>query len=106
MAAIAVAVLAVAGGIALWRGGGSTALETLQVANRVLERRVHELEGEVKELRLVNAALSIRTDFAAAFAPMLTWAEEHEANAAKRSDAALRLLGMMAGQLGAEPNGT
>src|SRR5437868_3969635 len=33
----------------IYRGGGGTALETLQTANRILERRVHDLEAQGKQ---------------------------------------------------------
>lgn len=97
--------LVVAGAYALWRGGGGTALDTLQLANRVLETRVHELSKEVALLRADNAALSAKTDFAMALAPIMVWAESHERNAEKRSTAMLDLLAMLAARLGPDANG-
>lgn len=101
-AALSVAMIGAAGAVALWRGGSSTALETLQTANRVLEDRVHDLERQVKDLTTQNAALELKTDFAASIAPLMAWASSHEENAAKRSEQIVNLLGMIASQLGAD----
>lgn len=100
---IAVTVLlALGGGWALWRGGGGTALETLQLANRVLEVRVKDLEAVVVRLTAENAALAARTNFVLALQPIMTWADTHEAQAAKRSESMLTVLDLIAAKLGAD----
>lgn len=103
-AAVVAAVLALRGAYAVWRGGGGTALETVTLANRVLEGRVHELSKEVALLRAENVVLAAKTDFAMALAPIMTWAETHERNAEKRSIAMLDLIGLLAARLGPDTN--
>lgn len=104
-AAVVAAVLALRGAYAVWRGAGGTALATLEAANRVLERRVQELSTEVAALRADNAVLSAKTDFAMALSPIMAWAESHERNAEKRSEAMLNLMGLLADKLGPDANG-
>lgn len=75
------------------RGGAGAAVQELSEANRVLERRVHELGGEVRDLRIENASLKQRTDFAAVMA-------DHERKAEHRSEAMLGVLNLIAARLG------
>lgn len=79
------------------RGGGGTAIQSLQIANQVLEKRVHELGGEIRDLRIVNATLTARTDYQAVI-------NEHEARAADRHAATLKVLELIAGRLGPDPS--
>jgi hypothetical protein len=84
------------------RYGGATALAELERANRVLEKRVRELEEldgahtlELKELRA-------RTDIALAMTPIMDALELHEREVQKRSHATLTVLGLIADRLGVE----
>jgi len=90
------------GAWSFWRGAGSTAIETLQAANRVLEQRVHELERENRVQASELATLRAKTDFAAALAPIMAWATSHETLAASRSESSLNVLGLIADSLGAD----
>jgi hypothetical protein len=89
----------------IWRGGGGTALSTLTEANRVLEKRVHELGAEVRDLKVENAELKGRTDVTMALAPMLEWSVKHEERAQERHEKTMVILGLIAKGLGQEPNG-
>lgn len=80
------------------RGGGGTALHELSEANRVLEKRLHELGAEVRDLRIENEALRSRTDFSAVIA-------SHEVRAAARTDGILKVLDLIAERLGPDEHG-
>ena len=93
------------------RGGGSTAITSLQAANQVLEKRVHELEVQAKADAATIAELRGRTDVSIALKPVLESAVAHEARAQerheamlRRADATLEVMGMIADRLG--PDGT
>jgi hypothetical protein len=75
------------------RGGGGTALHELSEANRVLEKRLHELGAEVRDLRIENESLRSRTDFSAVIA-------SHETRAAARTAGILKVLDLIAERLG------
>lgn len=77
------------------RGGGGAAVSELSASNRVLEKRVHELGAEVRDLRIENAELRQRTDFGAVIA-------EHEARAQERHEGTLKVLNLIAARLGKE----
>jgi hypothetical protein len=89
-------------GYLIWRGGGGTALDTLQTANRVLERRVHELEQQAKKDTAKIAELSGKTDMALAVKPFMEWATLHETRAGQRHEGIVAVLQMIADRLGAE----
>lgn len=82
------------------RFGGGTALGELERANRVLERRVHELEGDNRRLTGEVAVLQAQTNVALAIAPVLSALTEHEAAAGKRATAMLSVLDLIADRLG------
>jgi hypothetical protein len=86
----------------IWRGGSGTALDTLQTANRVLERRVHELEQQAKKDTAKIAELSGKTDMALAVKPFMEWATLHETRAGQRHEGIVAVLQMIADRLGAE----
>lgn len=97
-----IAILAVA-----WRvnrGGGAAALDSLDKANHVLERRVRELERQGKEDTSTIAELRGRTDVALAISPLITWSESHEQRAQQRHEATLGVLELIAGRLGPDGN--
>jgi hypothetical protein len=89
----------------LSRGGGSAAVSELSKANEVLTNRVHELGSEVRDLRVENAELKGRTDFALALEPILKWSISHEARAQERHEKSMVMFDLIAKHLGAEPNG-
>lgn len=79
-----------------WRiskGGGGSAVSELSKANEVLEKRIHELGAEVRDLRVENTALKARTDFNAVM-------QLHEERAAARSEKILVVLNMIAEKIG------
>lgn len=92
--------LALGGFLFVRRFGGSEALAQLERANRILERRVHELEGENVRLSAEVARLSGETNVALALGPVLAALELHEMAAAKRAEATLNVLDLIAGKVG------
>lgn len=84
------------------RYGGGEALSTLERANTVLEKRVHELEKDNARLTGEVATLNTQTNVAIAIAPVLKALETHEVEAARRSSATLSVLELIAGRLGSE----
>jgi hypothetical protein len=93
---------------AAWRvtkGGGGSAVSELSRANEVLTNRVHELGGEVRDLRVENAELKGRTDVTLALTPLLEWSGNHEQRAQDRHDQTMVILSLVAKGLGQEPNG-
>jgi hypothetical protein len=84
------------------RYGGGAALAELERANRILTGRVTELEAQdITKTRRI-AELEARTDIALALMPVIEALHTHELAAAKRSEATLNLLGMIADRLGRE----
>ena len=99
------------------KGGGGTALESLETANRVLEKRVHELEDNVRMLEtkqtndeLTIAELRKRTDVSLAIQPLselitaheateYKWSEVAESRAAERHQQAMGVFERIAAQL-------
>lgn len=97
--------LAVAAAGYIRKRGGGTALESLERANRVLEKRVVELERANTQLLGEVAALTATRDVSVAIAPVLAALVEHEERAAGRGDRHAILLQMIADRLGADVNG-
>jgi hypothetical protein len=89
---------------AFMRGGGSTAIASLEAANRVLERRVHELEDSDERKTKRITELEARTDVALAIVPVLEALRTHEIEASRRAEASLAVLGLMAERLGPDPD--
>lgn len=94
--------LAFAGYLFVRRHGGGTALEELERANRILERRVGELEHENRKQSAELATLRTQTNVALAIAPVLEALKLHEERAAVRSDRTLGVLDLIAARLGPE----
>lgn len=102
-------------GAAFWlprRGGSGPAIESLEANNRVLEKRVHELEQQGKVDAGIIAELRGRTDVTLALAPIVEWSTAHEVRAQQRHEAMLRgqdgtlkVLDLIAHRLGDDPNG-
>jgi phosphoserine aminotransferase len=113
--------------VASWRvtrGGAGSAVSELTAANRVLERRIHELGAEVRDLKIENAELRARTDVSIAIEPVaerivqaitehedraLSELAKHEGRAIERhelvmraGDAQLNVLQLVADRLGPE----
>jgi hypothetical protein len=84
----------------VYRGGGGTALDVLQKANKVLEEKVHDLEAQVTSNAKTIAELQARTDVAEALEPLMAWAHTHEHNAETRSARQLTVLELIANRLG------
>lgn len=93
------------GAVLFVRGGGGAALETMEAANRILTKRVSDLEDSGKEKDRQIAELQGRTDVALALGPVLKWTIEHESRAQARHDATLVVLNLIAERLGPETNG-
>lgn len=82
------------------RGGTGTALGGLQLANRELVRQVRALTERVESLEVENAKLRAETNVAEVIAPVIRAVEAHESSAARRSEATLRVLDLIAARLG------
>lgn len=94
--------IAMAGYLFVRRHGGGTALEELERANRVLERRVGELEQENTRQAAEILTMRSRTDVALAIAPVLEALKLHEERAGARSERTLDVLDLIASRLGPE----
>jgi hypothetical protein len=96
-------IITIAGAWALWRGGGGTAITSLQATNRILEERVKTLEDQSREKDRLIAELKGRTDvtlaITPALAPILDWTHAHEARAQERHEATLAVLQLVADRL-------
>ncbi len=98
--------------VAAWvfyKGGGGPAIQTLQIANQVLEKNASRLEGRVKELEgqaktdsATIAELRARTDVAAQLHPIVEWTSAHEKADQVRFDQTLVILERIAKYLGKE----
>ena len=84
----------------IYRGGGGGALATLETANRILVRRVEELERQGKVDTAMIAELRGRTDVTLALAPLVQASEAHEVRAQQRHERSLVVLEMIASRLG------
>lgn len=86
------------------RGGGGTAIGSLEIANRVLEQRVQTLEKEGIAKDVQIAELQGRTDVtlatSSAIAPILEWSVSHERRAQERQEALLGVLQLIADSFG------
>jgi hypothetical protein len=94
--------IALAGYLFVRRHGGGTALEELERANRVLERRVKDLELDNSRLTGEVATLNAQTNVSLAIAPVLAALKLHEDRASERTDRTLGLLALIADRLGPE----
>lgn len=83
-----------------WRGGGGTAISSLESANRVLEKRVHDLESQVKEDAKTIAELRGRTDVSIALKPVIEASTQHDIRAQTRFEQTLKVLDLIAERLG------
>ena len=86
------------------RGGGGTAIASLEAANRILEKRVHELEEGAREKDKELAELRGRTDVSLALQPLVDMVALHEQQAATRHGRMLDIMDLMASRLGSEPD--
>lgn len=80
-------VLLILGGMYFRVGGGGTALQSLVVANQVLEKRVKDLEDQAHADAKTIAELRGRTDVAEALKPLFSWQEKHDAQVIAWSEA-------------------
>lgn len=97
------------------RGGGGSAIESLQIANRVLEKDNRGLAVKVDELTKEVAVLRGRTDVAVQVQPIQEQLTKHELRAQERHDGAqlraderskslLLVLDLIARRLGPDTN--
>lgn len=104
----------VIGGYYFRSAGGGTAIESLEVANRVLEKRVKDLEDQVASDAKTIAELRGRTDVAVALKPLfewqekhdaqvIAWSEAHEARAQERHDKTIEVLNQIVAKLAPTP---
>jgi len=96
-----------------FRGGGGTAIQSLQIANEVLEKRVQQLTEQSTQLENTNkrqaaeiAELRARTDVTAALSPVISAVQLHEQQAAKRAEKTLTVLDLIAKRLGPDQEGS
>jgi len=92
--------------VIFWRGGGATAISSLEAANRVLEKRVHDLESQVNEDAKTIAELRGRTDVSIALKPVIEASAQHEVRAQERHDKTLVVLDLIAERLGPDQSPT
>lgn len=82
------------------RHGGGVAVEELERANGVLERRIHDLEEQNSGQAAEIAALKTKTDISLAVVPVLEALRQHDDRAAARNDKTLAVLGLIADRIG------
>jgi hypothetical protein len=94
-------------GLIVWRGGGGFAVQQLQLANEVMEKRIRELELELKNAMSTIEMLRARTDVTEVVRPLIDTEKalvqavlDHERQAANRSDKILGVLDLIAAKLG------
>lgn len=90
----------------VWRGGGGAALAVLETANRILERRVHELEEKSRADGLKIAELTAKTDFTLALAPIHAEIQAHDLRAQARAERMLVVLDLIAHRIGPDNGGS
>ena len=81
------------------RGAGGTALSTLELANGILEKRVHDLESQGKADAKLIAELKARTDLSVQMAPLMAWTGQHELRDQERFEKTIAVLGEIADRL-------
>lgn len=86
-----------------YRGGGSTAIASLEIANRVLEKRVQALEAQAMLDTATIAELRRSRDLTQALKPIEEWTTQHEIRAQERHEKMLPILQMIADRLGPDP---
>lgn len=89
----------------VWRGGGSAALGVLETANRILDKRVHDLEVQALRDQRTIGELRARTDFSLALQPLHDELKRHSLHAEARADKMLTVLDLIAARLGPDANG-
>lgn len=82
-----------------WRGGGSTAMQSLKLTNEVLEARVRVLEDQERLDQAVISELRASHDFGEALRPLAIGLARHEQAAQTRHEATLPVLERIASKL-------
>jgi hypothetical protein len=85
------------------RAGGGTAISSLEIANRVLEKRVVELERQAKRDTSLIAELKARTDLSVQLHPLVKWTGEHEERDQQRFEATTALLEVISDKITEKP---
>lgn len=93
-----------------YRGGGGTAIASLEAAGRVMEKRIQALEAQLRALEAqakidagTIAELRRSRDLTAALKPIEEWTVHHEARAQERHENMLPILQLIADRLGPDP---
>lgn len=84
------------------RGSGGIVVRRLKERVRVLEDTVREQAEENTGLRKRLSEVEGKTDLTIALVPVLAALRTHEAEASKRSESTLHVLGLIASRLGAD----
>jgi hypothetical protein len=98
-AELAIVILGAVAAVVFYRGGGTAALSQLETANRVLERRVHELELLHEADQRAITELQASRDFAEAMKPLHAEVLQQGRTSAKLGRDTLELLGRIAAHL-------
>lgn len=85
------------------RTGGGSALSELERANRVLERRLGELDTQHRLDQQQIALLDARTSLEPMVGAVVDQFDRHEQRAAKRHDQAMIVWELIAARLGTDP---
>lgn len=97
----------IVGGYIFLRGGGRTAITSLETANRVLAKRVDDQDQIIREQARRILELEAKTDVSAATAealkPLLKQTADYERRAEERHILTLNILDLIAKRLGQEP---
>lgn len=84
------------------RGGGGTAINELSKANEILTKRVHDLGAEVRDLKIENAELKMKTDYHAVMDTHEYRAEERHTTMVELINAQTSILSKIADRLGTD----
>lgn len=90
--------------VVFFRGGGGTALASLEAANRVLEKQVQDLQRDLRAAQETIAELRTKTDISEALGPLVDAVTAHEHQAQERFTRTLVVLDLIAERLGSDPS--
>ena len=90
-----------------FRGGGRTAINSLETANRVLAKRVDDqdriIEAQARRILELEAKTDVSQATAAALAPLIEQTANYERRAEERHLLTMNILDLIAKRLGREP---
>lgn len=96
---LAIVCVAAGGAWFFRRGGGSTALASIVLANQILEKRVLVLEAQTLADGKLIAELKARTDLSVQLHPLVAWTGQHETADQERFDKTIAVLDGIADKL-------